>query len=895
MKSIFLFATAFMAALMLQAQTSVTFLVNMQGLTVNANGVHIAGTFQSPQWQPGATAMSDADGDGIYEYTTTLPTGVPIQFKFINGNNWGPNQDESVPQECGVANGVGGFNRSFTPTTPTFTYGPVCFAACENCPASPTADVTFAVNMEQQTVSPNGVFVTGIPTTDPAFSQQMLDADGDGVYTATLTLDTNQIINYRFQNGLAIGDAEVIPAACRFMVQGMMFRRLELAYEDTTAATVCFGECADCVTVVPTISVSLRVNMAEQTVSPNGVHVMGNFQGWNAVATPMADIDGDGVYEVSIEVEENANLIYKFINGNVDTQAESVPSVCGLPDGFGSYNRVLELGTSDVIVPVVCYGQCENCATSQPDVNVTFMVNMANETVSPDGVQVVGSMQNWILGANPMTDDNGDGIYEATLSVAANDTIEFLFINGNDWPFAEMVPAECGVLSAFGTYNRFFSVSDMDAVYGPRCFGQCVDCEPIVEPTTVNVTFRVNMANETVSAAGVHVVGNFQGWTPGASEMTDTDGDGIFEYTAEIEVNTNVAYKFLNGDAWGPAEEAVPADCGVDNGFGGYNRSLTLGSNDTTLQTVCFASCADCLPVSLVIITLNVDMTNETVSNDEVFVAGSFNSWTPEAMIPLGNGVYQLPVAVNSGEVISYKFVNGTIWESVPVDCGTDDMFGGYNRSLLVGNGNEEIPAVCFATCGPCVVVPTLQLTLTVDMSQQTVNASGVYVAGTFNGFSASSTQMQEISPSIYRAVVTVEQNQQQFFKFLNGPDFTFAETVPFECGVDDGFGGYNRTVVVNQNNITMPEVCFGYCAGCAIQVAEVEKNSLFVFPNPADGLIQIQTALPAVLNVYNAQGGLVVQVKQQTTRVQLDVQDWSAGLYHVVAENGGTTSFIVR
>jgi len=67
------------------------------------------------------------------------------------------------------------------------------------------------------------------------------------------------------------------------------------------------------------------------------------------------------------------------------------------------------------------------------------------------------------------------------------------------------------------------------------------------------------------------------------------------------------------------------------------------------------------------------------------------------------------------------------------------------------------------------------------------------------------------------------------------------------------------------------------------------------VFPNPADGLIQIQTAVPTVLNVYNAQGALVVQFKEQTARVQFDVQDWSAGLYHAVAENGGTTSFVVR
>jgi hypothetical protein len=895
MKSFFLFASAIMASLMLQAQSVVTFSVNMQGLTVSPNGVHIAGTFQTPQWQPGATAMSDTDGDGIYEYTTTLPTGVPIQFKFINGNNWGPNQDESVPADCGTDNTVGGYNRFFTPTTPSYTYGPVCFATCESCPAQPSADITFAVNMGQQTVSPNGVYVTGIPAVDSPFSQPMADGDGDGIYTATLSFAPNQIINYRFQNGIGSADVEDIPVACQFMVQGMMFRRVELGDADTTVTTVCFSDCVDCVTPVPTVSLTLRVNMAEQIVSPDGVHVMGNFQGWNASVTPMTDGDGDGIYQVTIEVEENSNLLYKFVNGNVDTLAEYVPSVCGLPDGFGSYNRLLELGVSDVIAPVVCFGQCENCNVVEPPVNVTFLVNMSNETVSPDGVQVAGSMQNWTLGATPMDDLDGDGIYEVTLEVPANDTIEFVFINGDDWAFKETVPAECGINNNIDGYNRTFYVGDMDAVYGPLCFGQCTDCEPIVEPTTVDVTFRVNMTNETISPDGVHIAGNFQGWNPGTSEMTDSNGDNIYEFTAAVEVNTVVSYKFLNGNAWGPAEEAVPMACGVPNNAGNYDRSFTLGANDTTLQVVCFGGCENCLPVSLVIITLNVDMSNETVNNDEVFVAGSFNSWTPAAMLALGGGIYQLPIAVNAGELVTYKFINGTTWENVPAACGVDDMLNGFNRTFTAGNTNEEIPSVCFSTCGPCIAIPTVTLTLTVDMSQQTINSDGVFVAGTFNDFTPDSTEMFEISPGIYRAIVTVGENEQQFFKFLNGPDFAFVELVPFECGVDDGFGGYNRTVTTSQNNITMPEVCFGYCAACFMQVDEQTSLKPVVFPNPAEDFIQIQTSKATSYSVYNAVGELMVQLNAQSTQMQIDVRQWSAGIYHVVTESGATTTFMVR
>ena len=44
-------------------------------------------------------------------------------------------------------------------------------------------------------------------------------------------------------------------------------------------------------------TVTFRVDMNGQTVSPDGVHIAGNFQGWNPSGTPMTDADGDGVYE----------------------------------------------------------------------------------------------------------------------------------------------------------------------------------------------------------------------------------------------------------------------------------------------------------------------------------------------------------------------------------------------------------------------------------------------------------------------------------------------------------------------------------------------------------------------------------------------------------------------
>ena len=885
-----------LATLSLVAQSSVTFLVNMQGQTVSANGVHIAGSFQSPAWQPGATAMTDSDGDGIYEYTQVLPTGVGVQFKFINGNNWGPGQDESVPQACGVPNGVGGYNRQLTPTAPDVVYGPVCFASCENCAAPPTANITFAVNMEQQSVSPNGVNVVIVPQFGALISAPLSDADADGIYTAIVELDTNQNIYYRFQNGLGAADAEVVPTACATNFMGMGYRFVEFGNEDITLETVCYAECDDCVAIVnPTIDVTLQVNMTEQIVSAAGVHVMGNFQGWDAMATPMTDDDADGIYTVTVTVDENANLLYKFINGDTFDGAEIVPGVCGLPDGFGAYNRVLETGAINITVPPVCFNSCSDCSITPTMVDVTFLVNMENETVSADGVHLVGEIQGWDPTATPMTDADGDGIYEVILEAEVGSTIQFRFLNGNDWPFSETVPAECGVDDGFGGMNRTFLVGEIENVYGPLCFGSCADCEPIVVPTTIDVTFQVNMSNESASADGVYIAGSFQGWTPGTSEMTDSDGDGIYTYTATIEAGSEVAYKFLNGNVWGAPEEVVPAECGVDNGFGGYNRGFIAGQNDTLLDVVCFGECIDCLPQSLVIVTLQVDMTNQTVTGDEVYVAGSFNGWNPTAslMISLGNGIYQLPIAVNAGDDVAYKFINGTTWESVPADCGVSDGFGGFNRAFTA-TVNEEIAPVCFNECAACVVVPTLTLTLTVEMTEVTISPMGVHVAGSFNNFSPTATPMEEISPAVYRTTIEVGQNEQVFFKFINGDTFTNAEVVPFECGTDDGFGGYNRSVTTNTNDVTMPTVCFSSCAPCFMGVNDSSMDAPVVYPNPAREQVRISSEKPlGNLRVLDAQGSVVYSNSNTGSTHTIETQLWRSGIYHVLTDGTHAVRFI--
>lgn len=112
----------------------------------------------------------------------------------------------------------------------------------------------------------------------------------------------------------------------------------------------------------------------------------------------------------------------------------------------------------------------------------------------------------------------------------------------------------------------------------------------MVSAQTYTVVFGVDMNNET-PAAELSVAGNIQSadqtltgvgdWTPGSHKVTDTDGDGIYTITMTLAAG-DYQYKYINGIAWGTNEGSGLANCGVDDGNGGFNRTLTL-SSDTTI------------------------------------------------------------------------------------------------------------------------------------------------------------------------------------------------------------------------------------------------------------------------------------------------------------------------
>lgn len=220
--------------------------------------------------------------------------------------------------------------------------------------------------------------------------------------------------------------------------------------------------------------------------------------------------------------------------------------------------------------------------------NVTFQVDMNQVTAGFTTPEVNGFWNNWCGNCNAMSDANGDGIWEVTIPLEVGTTQEYKF-SADAWTIQEMNDPTAPCTNGNATYtNRVLVVPAADTTLPVVCWSSCYGC-------TVDVTLQVNMAwevaNNAISADGIHVAGDFQGWDPAATAMTDANNDGIYEVTINVPANSSIQYKFINGNAWG-ADESVPAAC---QAAGSWNRGATFAYGDSTLSPVCFGKCTDCM------------------------------------------------------------------------------------------------------------------------------------------------------------------------------------------------------------------------------------------------------------------------------------------------------------
>lgn len=218
--------------------------------------------------------------------------------------------------------------------------------------------------------------------------------------------------------------------------------------------------------------------------------------------------------------------------------------------------------------------------------DITFKVDMNTVTDAFTTPEVNGTFNGWCGGCAPMTDGDGDGIWEVTIALEAG-FYEYKFA-ADSWTIQEALSegSPC-TLTTSGFTNRTLDVSG-DAVLDAVCWGSCSLCSEII---AYDVTFAVNMNDVAEDFTTPEVNGNFAGWCGGCYPLSDPDGDGIWSTTISLEPGT-YEYKYAY-DSWTGSEtlaEGLP--CTITTGE--FTNRLITVDEDIVLDPVCWGTCDIC-------------------------------------------------------------------------------------------------------------------------------------------------------------------------------------------------------------------------------------------------------------------------------------------------------------
>jgi 1,4-alpha-glucan branching enzyme len=346
--------------------------------------------------------------------------------------------------------------------------------------ASSTAsatDVTFRFRPEPGAVT---VSVAGYFNEWNLAASPLVDADGDGLWELTADLSPGRH-PYKF---VVDGSEWVTDASApEFEDDGFGGQNSVLVVGDAPLVV-------EAVPADPSLGSSGEVVAKETAVrfrfhpdaEAKSVSVAGTFNDWSTSASPMAGPDPDGVYETVFRLTPGRYL-YKFVADGTrwftDETASSFEE-----DGFGGQNSVLEVGRAPLIVGEPVPGE-DSAASLDPlvvfrlDASVPLEGGLRGSTPSRpapgstvrgshiNAVSVAGTFNGWNAAARPMSDGDGDGIWEVRFRLPAGEYAYQFVVDGDTWitdPFADVFEDD-----GFGGRNARLVVGRDDVLVGaPR-------------------------------------------------------------------------------------------------------------------------------------------------------------------------------------------------------------------------------------------------------------------------------------------------------------------------------------------------------------------------------------------------------------------------------------------
>ena len=471
---------------------------------------------------------------------------------------------------------------------------------------------------------------------------------------------------------------------------------------------------------------------------PSGINTSDNVTEWikpagaevwgGAFSKKSLTVDLTENTQVCIDVWYNSpgNLALKLENGdqaNWITQQDVTETmqwveVCfntldasiedpGTPAAGGTYTTVTlftDFGESPDADRTYYIDNIETRPAPVVPVDVTFSVDMNQYEGMFETVYVSGTFNDWAGDANPLSDDDEDGVWTGTVVDLPSGSHEYKF-QVDQWADDESLPAfsTCTKVDPSGQFiNRVLAVQE-DTELETVCFASCFACGE-----GVKITVNLGQGGTEVSDEGFFIAGGNNFGLPGEYPLTD-GGNGVHTITVERAVGFSSYYTFANGACadFSCKENIAGQDCADPGNFN--DRFMGPVMQDTVIST-CFGECrddTDCTIVEPRQVIFTVDMSEYTGTFTTAFVSGTFNGWSGNAnpLNDLGDGLWGDTLTLDPG-MYEFKFqVDEWTDQEFFADgdpCTVTDPSGNYiNRGLTIGD--EDI-SVCFLfnSCDMC-------------------------------------------------------------------------------------------------------------------------------------------------------------------------------------------------
>lgn len=785
----------------------------------------------------------------------------------------------------------------------------------------PNVAVTFNADMNNSTVGADGVKVAYAPNTATGIPDvvvlDMADADGDGIWSVTTELTVLDTIGYFFVNGtLAPENFEAVPMECGLPVPafGINVRPLIVGGE-TDLPAICFSGCGPCVFTVDdcdepfvffsdgaetyTVGESTGPALAPHWAFWPGATVGAQISNEAAAAGGVNSFKmiGNTAQDVLLLLGDRTEGHYRLgWNMNVPAGNKGYFNIQHqLPgNGFWAFEVFFEgggvgrLALNDDTNREIAFAYPEGAWF-----NLTMFFDLDN-----DEARVIVNRS--VVGAFKFSDGTTGGVATDLLQL---NSVNFYSADAtNIWYFDNVEFAQIpdagvgqycytattiepgthtvGTLDCFG--GGYFIDSGGALGYGAEWFEYTPTADGWIKVSNCGggADSRVWIFSgecHDLSIVGVN------------DDECDLGGGDLYASYREAAVTAGTTYYIMWDDIW------------EDTGF-----DFTLEFNETALAEGAF--CQSAIPVQPGEQTLEEFVGFAAVGGPRIgtfttsttpYSKSNWYSFTPET-----DGVMGINSCASGSDTYVFVYTGDCAdFSSLTLVASNDDSCGASSEitDFAVTAGTtyfiewvdrfSEDAFFWELTFG----VATVDVTFQVDMAVAGADPGGVFVAGSFNGFS-NQAMTDDDADGVYTVTLPIEAGSAIEYKFKNGPDGW--ESINTSLGTNCATGEFgNRVLAVGTTDTTLPEVCFAYCVDCnTVDVdAPTFDQGVSIFPNPTADKLNVRFELPETvdnvqLRMINVLGATVLTRSLgsvQQLNETLDVSQLPAGTYFLQLTSG--------